>query len=89
MKVIPVGIKILVKPQEAAAYFKGTTILIPESQRKQEAKGVVAGVGDGVAQIKPNDIIQYSDSAATIKMQHNGEEHYLINEGDVFAILKD
>jgi len=89
MKVIPVGRKILVKPQEAAAYFKGTTILIPESQRKQEAKGVVAGVGDGVAQIKPNDVIQYSDSAATIKMQHNGEEHYLINEGDVFAILKD
>jgi len=89
MKVIPVGRKILVKPQEAASYFKGTTILIPESQRKQEAKGVVAGVGEGVAQIKPNDIIQYSDNASIIKMQHEGEEHYLINEGDVFAILKD
>ena len=75
MKVIPVGRKILVKPQEASSYFKGTTILIPESQRKQEAKGVVAGVGSGVAQIKPKDVVQYSDSAAVIKMQHDGEEH--------------
>ena len=89
MKVIPVGSKILVKPKEASEYFKGTTILIPESQRQKEPIGQVVGVGESVKEIKVNDTIQYSDSASIVKMQHEGLEHYLINQGDVFAILRD
>ncbi|BCV01337.1 MAG: hypothetical protein CM15mV42_0120 [uncultured marine virus] len=89
MKVIPVGRKILIKPLEAEKFFKGTTILIPESQQKREAKGIVAGVGEAVGQIKDGDLVQYSDNAALVPMSHNGEEHFLINEGDVFAVLVD
>lgn len=88
MKVIPVGRKILVKPAEADKYYNGTNILIPESQQKAEPKGTVVGVGESVGQIKINDFIQYSVNAAIVKMQHEGDEHYLINEGDVFAILR-
>jgi len=87
MKVIPVGKKILIKPLQPEKYFKGTSILIPESQQKKVSKGIVVGVGDAVAQIKLNDLIQYSDSASTVSMTHNDEEHLLINEGDIFAIL--
>ena len=89
MKVIPVGSKILVKPKEASQYFKGTTILIPESQREKEPIGQVIGVGESVQEIKVTDTIQYSNNASIVKMQHEGEEHYLINQGDVFAILRD
>ena len=89
MKVIPVGSKILVKPKEASQYFKGTTILIPESQREKEPIGQVIGVGESVQEIKVTDTIQYSNNASVVKMQHEGEEHYLINQGDVFAILRD
>jgi co-chaperonin GroES (HSP10) len=87
MKVIPVGRKILVKPAEADKYYNGTNILIPESQQKAEPKGTVVGVGDSVAQIKQGDFIQYSVNASIVKMQHEGDEHYLINEGDIFAVL--
>ena len=45
MKVIPVGMKILVKPKEAAKYYPGTEILIPETQVKSEPKGTVIVVG--------------------------------------------
>ena len=88
MKVIPVGMKILVKPEQAAKYFPGTEIIIPESQQQAESKGTVVGVGESVGQIKINDFIQYSANASIVKMQHEGDEHYLINEGDVFAILR-
>ena len=35
MKVIPVGMKILVKPKEVSKYYPGTEILIPESHSKK------------------------------------------------------
>tara|TARA_R110000851_G_scaffold96345_7_gene209116 strand:+ start:39957 stop:40229 length:273 start_codon:yes stop_codon:yes gene_type:complete len=87
MKVIPVGRKILIKALEADQYFKGTNIIIPKSQQKKVSKGIVVGVGDAVAQIKNNDLVQYSENAASVPMSHDGEEHLLINEGDIFAIL--
>ncbi len=86
-KVIPVGRKILIKQLEADKFFEGTTILIPDSQRKAESKGHVVGVGESVAQIKEGDLVQYSDNASLVPMKHNDEEHFLINEGDIFAIL--
>lgn len=88
MKVIPVGMKILVKPKEVSMYYPGTEIVIPETQQKAEPKGTVVGVGDSVTDIKEGDFVQYSDSASIIKMEHNNEEHYLINKGDIFAILR-
>jgi len=87
MKVIPVGRKILIKPLEAEQYFKGTNIIIPKSQQKKVCKGVVIGVGDSVSQIKNKDLVQYSENASSIPMSHDNEEHLLINEGDIFAIL--
>lgn len=88
MKVIPVGMKILVKPKEAAKYYPGTDILIPETQVKAEPKGTVVGVGESVTDIKEGDFIQYSENASVVKMEHDNEDHYLINKGDVFAILR-
>tara|TARA_R100000951_G_C2617739_1_gene173364 strand:+ start:622 stop:888 length:267 start_codon:yes stop_codon:yes gene_type:complete len=88
MKVIPVGMKILVKPKEASKYYPGTDILIPETQVKAEPKGTVVGVGESITDIKEGDFIQYSENASVVKMEHNNEDHYLINKGDVFAILR-
>jgi co-chaperonin GroES (HSP10) len=88
MKVIPVGMKILVKPKEAAKYYPGTDILIPETQVKAEPKGTVVGVGESITDIKEGDFIQYSENASVVKMEHDNEDHYLINKGDVFAILR-
>ena len=88
-KVIPVGAKLLIKQKEADKYFAGTEIIIPDTARKKEYKGIVVGVGKSVAEINIGDMIQYSDHCLPTTMMHDNEEHLLINEGDVFAIIKN
>lgn len=88
-KVIPVGRKLLIRTLPVNEFYPGTNIIIPESQRKKETKGHVIGVGESVAQIKEGDFIQFSENASLVPMQHEDQEHFLINEGDVFAILLD
>jgi co-chaperonin GroES (HSP10) len=88
-KVIPVGAKLLIKQKEAEKYFAGTEIIIPDTARKKEYKGVVIGVGKSVTEINIGDMIQYSDHCLPTTMMHDNEEHLLINEGDVFAIIKN
>lgn len=88
-KVIPVGAKLLIKQKEAETYFAGTEIIIPDTARKKEYKGVVIGVGKSVTEINIGDMIQYSDHCLPTTMMHDNEEHLLINEGDVFAIIKN
>ena len=88
-KVIPVGAKLLIKQKEADKYFAGTEIIIPDTARKKEYKGIVVGVGKSVTEINIGDMIQYSDHCLPTTMMHDDEEHLLINEGDVFAIIKN
>jgi co-chaperonin GroES (HSP10) len=88
-KVIPVGAKLLIKQKEADKYFAGTEIIIPDTARKKEYKGIVVGVGKSVTEINIGDVVQYSDHCLPTTMMHDNEEHLLINEGDVFAIIKN
>ena len=88
-KVIPVGAKLLIRQKEAEKYFAGTEIIIPDTARKKEYKGIVVGVGKSVTEINIGDMIQYSDHCLPTTMMHDNEEHLLINEGDVFAIIKN
>lgn len=88
-KVIPVGAKLLIKQKEADKYFAGTEIIIPDTARKKEYKGIVVGVGKSVTEINIGDMIQYSDHCLPTTMMHDNEEHLLINEGDVFAIIRN
>ena len=88
-KVIPVGAKLLIKQKEAEKYFTGTEIIIPDTARKKEYKGIVVGVGKSVTEINIGDMVQYSDHCLPTTMMHDNEEHLLINEGDVFAIIKN
>ena len=86
--VIPVGKKVLIKQKQAEIYYPGTNIMIPETARKKECKGTVVGVGAEVTEIKPCDSIMYADYAVPTALIHEGEEHLLINAGDVFVIFK-
>jgi|31_taG_2_1085359.scaffolds.fasta_scaffold15826_2 co-chaperonin GroES (HSP10) len=86
-KITPVGRKILVKKKEAEKYFPGTSILIPEGTGKKECKAIVVAVGNTVELIEPGQVIQYADYAKPTIMMHDGEEHFLLNAEDVFAII--
>ena len=87
MEIRPVGKKVLIKQEEAPQKYGGGTIWIPDSQRQEECKGIVIAVGKDVEEIKKGDYIQYADSITPTKMTHNDEEHLLIGQGDVLAIL--
>jgi co-chaperonin GroES (HSP10) len=87
MEIRPVGKKVLIKQEEAPQKYGGGTIWIPDSQRQEECKGIVIAVGKDVEEIKKGDYIQYADYITPTKMTHNDEEHLLIGQGDVLAIL--
>ena len=88
-KIIPVGKKILIKQKEAEKFYKNTVIVIPDAARKKEYKGIVVGVGRSVEDIKFGDVVQYTAHCLPTTMLNNDEDHLLINEGYVFAIIED
>tara|TARA_B110000977_G_scaffold149246_1_gene189176 strand:- start:6873 stop:7157 length:285 start_codon:yes stop_codon:yes gene_type:complete len=87
-QVIPVGKKILIKQKKAATKTK-SGLYLPEVAQKKEYKGTVVGIGQSVEEINIGDVVQYTEHCLPTRMQHEGEEHLLIQEGDVFAILFD
>jgi chaperonin GroES len=85
-QVIPIGKKILIKQKKAITKTK-SGLYLPETAQKNEYKGTVMGIGQSVQEIKIGDVVQYTEHCLPTRMQHNEEEHLLIQEGDVFAIL--
>ena len=57
--------------------------------RKVEYKGTVIGKGKDVSEMEIGDMVQYTDHCLPTPMMHDGIEHLLIQEGDVYAILVD
>jgi co-chaperonin GroES (HSP10) len=84
--VIPVGKKLLIKQKKAETMTKSGFIL-PEMAIKRECIGTVIGKGRSVEEIKIGDVVQYTEHCLPTSMTHDEEEHLLIQEGDVFAIL--
>ena len=86
-KIIPIGMKVLVKKKKSDDFFPGTKIIIPETAKDEEYKAFVIAVGDEVTNIKIGDLVQYADYCVPTKMKHEGEDHLLINVGDIFAVI--
>jgi|TARA_R110002126_G_scaffold88260_3_gene211562 chaperonin GroES len=87
MTVIPVGRKLLLKKWKVETKTAGG-LYIPEIARKTEYKGTVVGKGKDVHEIDVGDIVQYAEHAMPTPMMHQNEEHLLVQEGDVFAIVR-
>ena len=85
--IIPEGKRLLIKRHKAETKT-ASGIIIPEIAQKKEFKGTVVGVGAEVEEINIGDVVQYAEHAMPTPMQHEGEEHLLLQAGDVFAILR-
>lgn len=88
-KVVPIGKKVLIKEREPDKFFKGSNIIIPETMREKQYLAYVAAVGKDVDEVEVGDLIQYSHFATPTEMHHDNEKHFLINVGEIFAIIKD
>jgi len=95
MKVQPLHDRILVKRVEEEQKTKGG-IIIPDTAKEKPQEGKVIAVGkgrvldDGKVQelaVKKGDKILFSKYAGT-EIQLDGEEHIIIREDDVLAILE-
>jgi len=96
MQIVPLGDRILVKPLEAEEKTKGG-IILPDTAKEKPQEGKVVAVGKGKVledgrvqplEVKPQDTILYGKYSGT-EIKLNGEEHLIIREDDVLAIIKD
>jgi chaperonin GroES len=95
MKVQPLHDRILVKPLESEQKSKGG-IIIPDTAKEKPQEGKVIAVGKGKVdddgdvhplEVKKGDRVLYSKYSGT-EIKLDGEEHLIIREDDVLAILE-
>jgi co-chaperonin GroES (HSP10) len=89
MKIKPLGSKVLLKEKKAPKYFKGTSILMPETTASKEYLAYVVAVGKTVENVEIGNLIKYAKHIQTVEMEHQGEAHFLIDEKDIHAIIED
>jgi chaperonin GroES len=95
MKVRPLHDRILVKRIEEENKSKGG-IIIPDTAKEKPQEGMVVAAGKGRiddrGKLRPLDVqkgdrILFGKYSGT-EVQIEGEEHLIIREGDVLAVLK-
>ena len=96
MKIKPLYDRILVKRIEEEEKTKGG-IIIPDAAKEKPQEGMVVEVGDGkildngqkaALQVKAGDKILFGKYSGT-EIKIDCEEHLILREDDVLAIVKD
>ena len=96
MNIQPLEDRIVVKPAKAEEKTKGG-IILPEVAKEKPQEGKVLAVGQGKTlsngtlkpmKVKVGDKVLYGKYTGTEIMTRDGEEVLIMNEEDVFAILK-
>ncbi|MCF8144222.1 MAG: co-chaperone GroES [Deltaproteobacteria bacterium] len=95
MKVRPLHDRVIVKRVEEEAKTKGG-IIIPDTAKEKPVEGKVIAVGDGkvaddgkkiALEVKAGDKILFGKYAGT-EIQIDGEEHLIMREDDIIAIIE-
>ncbi|MBN1298811.1 MAG: co-chaperone GroES [Actinobacteria bacterium] len=90
----PLGDRLLVKPKASEETTK-SGIVLPDSAKEKPQEGSVISVGEGgrddkgnkiPMEVKVGDVVLYSKYAGT-EVKIDGEEHLIIRESDVLAIV--
>jgi len=96
MKLKPLGDRILIKRLEAEEKTKGG-IILPDAAKEKPKEGRVVAVGTGrlldngkrlSPQVKVGDRVIFSSYAGT-EVKVAGEEHLIMREEDIQAIIED
>lgn len=95
MKLRPLHDRILVERIEGEAKTRGG-LIIPDTAREKPMEGKVIAVGEGKVQddgtlrpldVKKGDRVIFGKYSGT-EIQHLGDEHLIIREDDVLAVLE-
>ncbi len=95
MKVKPLHDRVIVKRVEEEEKTKGG-IIIPDTAKEKPVEGKIVAVGDGKRQedgkktpleVKAGDRVLFGKYAGT-EIQIDGEEHLIMKEDDIIAIVE-
>ena len=95
MKIRPLADRILVKREEAADTVRGG-IIIPDTAKEKPQEGKVVAIGPGklddngkrvALEVKVGNLILMGKYAGT-EVKIDGEEHLIMREDDVLAIIE-
>ena len=95
MKIQPLHDRVIVKRVEEEEQTKGG-IIIPDTAKEKPIEGIVTAVGSGKSEeggkkvpleVKEGDRILFSKYAGT-EINIEGEEHLIMKEEDIIAIVK-
>ena len=96
MKVKPLQDRLVVKRIEEEGKTKGG-IIIPDAAKEKPQEGLVIAVGDGKVlesgnrspvSVKAGDKVLFGKYSGT-EIKIDGEEHLILREDDVLAIIED
>ena len=96
MNLTPLHDRVVVRPSEPDEITKGG-IIIPDTAKEKPLQGIVVAVGNGKVteqgsklplQVKVNDRVLYGKFAGS-EINIDGEEHLMMRESDIFAIIND
>jgi chaperonin GroES len=96
MQIMPLGDRVLVKPLDAEDKTKGG-IILPDTAKEKPQEGKVVAVGKGkiaddgklvALEVKTGDKVLYGKYSGT-EIKFNGEDHLIVREEDILAIIKD
>ncbi len=91
----PLGDRLLVKPNPSEEKTK-SGIVLPDSAKEKPQEGKVIAAGSGTRdekgnkipmEVKVGDVVLYSKYSGT-EVKIDGEEHLIIKESDVLAIVE-
>ncbi len=95
MKVKPLHDRVIVKRVEEEEKTKGG-IIIPDTAKEKPVEGEIMAVGDGkvaddgkkiALEVKAGDKVLFGKYAGT-EIMINGEEHLIMREDDIIAIVE-
>jgi chaperonin GroES len=95
MKVKPLHDRVIVKRVEEEEKTKGG-IIIPDTAKEKPVEGEILAVGEGkvgddgkkiALEVKPGDKVLFGKYAGT-EIQIDGEEHLIMREDDIIAIVE-
>ncbi len=96
MKIVPLNDRVLVKRIEEVQMTKGG-IYIPDTAKEKPIEGKVVAVGSGkiadngervALTVKAGDKVLFGKYAGT-EIKVEGEEHLMMREDDILAIIED
>jgi chaperonin GroES len=96
MKIVPLNDRVLVKRVEEVQMTKGG-IFIPDTAKEKPIEGKVTAVGSGkiadngervALPVKAGDRVLFGKYAGT-EIKVEGEEHLMMREDDILAIIED